>query len=340
MLRRALAAVALMAAGFTATPAFAQATLEAIRARGQLACGVNPGVAGFSLPDSRGAWQGLDVDMCRGLAAAIFNDPTRVRIVPLSSSTRFTALGSGEVDVLYRTSTQTMLRDTTLGLRHTTTYFYDGHGFIVRGSLGVQRVRDMAGATICLVQGTTNEQVTADYFRSVGVRFSPVVFERTDQAAAALQSGRCDAFGTDASSLAGVRSTMTNPRDWVIMSERFSKEPYGPYVRRGDDNWLDIVRWFTNAMIEAEEQGVTAANAERMRATSDNPNTRRLLGVTPELGESLRLDRNWAYNAIRAVGNYGEIYERHMGEQTPVNLPRGPNNLWNNGGLLYALPMR
>jgi general L-amino acid transport system substrate-binding protein len=322
------------------TAAQAGPTLDQIRARGTLICGIHTGVAGFALPDSRGTWQGLDVDLCRGLAVAIFNDATKVRFSPLSSSTRFTALGSGEIDVLFRTSTQTMLRDTTLGLRHVTTYFFDGHGFLVRNSLGVRQVREMNGATICLIQGTTNEQVTADYFRSVNVPFRPVVFERTDQAAAALQAGRCDAFGSDASQLAAVRSTMQNPREWTVLPERFSKEPYGAYVRRGDDDWFELIRWYTTALLEAEEQGVTAANAEQMRRTSTNPNTRRLLGVTPELGQALKIDPLWAYNVIRAIGNYGEIYERTMGENTPVALPRGPNNLWTNGGLMYPLPMR
>jgi len=343
MLKRGLAAAfALLCAtgGALAQSNIPSPTLDAIRARGSLNCGIHNGVAGFALPDSRGEWPGFDVDKCRGLAAAIFNDASKVRFIPLSSSTRFTALGSGEVDVLFRTSTQTMLRDTTLGLRHVTTYFFDGHGFMVRANAGVSRVRDMGGATICLIQGTTNEQVTADYFRSVSVQFQPVVFERTDQAAAALVAGRCDSFGTDASQLAGVRASMPNPRDWTILSERFSKEPYGAYVRRGDDNWFDIVRWFTTAVIEAEEQGITRANAEEQRRTSVNPNTRRLLGATPELGQSLKLDAAWAYNAIRAVGNYGEIYERTMGEATSVALPRGPNNLHTNGGLIYALPMR
>ncbi|WP_421990824.1 amino acid ABC transporter substrate-binding protein [Roseococcus sp.] len=335
--RAALAAAFVALAG---TAAQAGPIMDQIRARGALNCGINTGVAGFALPDARGVWQGLDVDLCRGLAAAIFNDVSKVRFIPLSSSTRFTALGSGEVDVLFRTSTQTMLRDTTLGLRHTVTYFYDGHGFIVRNSLGVQRVRDMAGATICLIQGTTNEQVTADYFRSVNVQFRPVVFERTDQAAAALQAGRCDSFGTDASQLAAVRSTMQTPSDWTILPERFSKEPYAGYIRRGDDEWFDVVRWYTTAIIEAEELGVTSANAEEMRRTSTNANVRRLLGATPELGQSLKLDAAWAYNAIRAIGNYGELYERTMGERTPVALPRGPNRLWTDGGLLYALPMR
>ncbi|WP_188971617.1 amino acid ABC transporter substrate-binding protein [Neoroseomonas lacus] len=315
-------------------------TLDAVRARGQLVCGINTGVAGFALPDSRGVWQGLDVEMCRGLAVAIFNDVSKVRFVPLSSSTRFTALGAGEVDVLFRTSTQTMLRDTTLGLRHVTTYFYDGHGFMVRAAAGVTHARDMNGATICLLQGTTNEQVTADYFRSINVPFQPVIFERGDQAQAALLAGRCDAYGTDASSLAAMRSTMPTPADWTVLPERFSKEPYSAYIRRGDDNWFDIVRWYTTAVIEAEEQGLTRANVEQMRTSSTNPNTRRLLGVTPELAQSIKLDPAWAFNVIRTVGNYGEIYNRTMGPDTPVGLPRGPNNIWTQGGLLYALPMR
>lgn len=320
--------------------ALAQQTLEAVKNRGQLVCGIHTGIAGFALPDSRGTWQGMDVDLCRGLAVAIFNDPSKVRFVPLSSSTRFTALGSGEVDVLFRTSTQTMLRDVTLGLRHAVTYFYDGHGFMVRANSGVTKMAEMDGATICLIQGTTNEQVTADTFRSINKRFQPVLFERTDQAVAALVAGRCDAFGSDASQLAGARSSMPNPREWTILPERFSKEPYGAYVRRDDTQWFDVVRWYTYALIEAEEQGVTKANAEEMRRTSVNPNTRRLLGVTPELGEALKLDRNWAYNIVRAMGNYGEIYTRTMGPDTPVGLDRGPNELWTNGGLLYALPLR
>ena len=345
MLKRGLAvAWALLCAaipgGAVAQTNIPSPTLDAIRARGALACGINPGVAGFSLPDTRGVWQGFDTEMCRGLAVVIFNDPTKVRFMPLSSSTRFTALGSGEVDVLFRTSTQTMLRDTTLGLRHVTTYFFDGHGFMVRANSGVTQAREMRGATICLLQGTTNEQVTADYFRSINVPFTPVLYERTDQASAALQAGRCDAFGTDASQLAGVRSSMPRPADWTILDERFSKEPYGAYLRRGDDEWYDLVRWYTYAVIEAEEQGVTRANVEERRRTSVNPNTRRLLGVTPELGQSLKLDPAWAFNVVRTLGNYGEIYDRHFGPATPVNLPRGPNRLWTEGGLVYALPLR
>ncbi len=334
------AALAAAFATLLGTAAQAGPIMDQVRARGTLICGINTGVAGFALPDARGVWQGLDIDLCRGLSVAIFNDPTKVRFVPLSSSTRFTALGSGEVDVLFRTSTMTMLRDTTLGLRSVVPYFYDGHGFIVRNSLGVQQVRELNGATICLIQGTTNEQVTADYFRSVNVPFTPVIFERTDQAAIALQAGRCDAFGTDASQLAAVRSTMRTPGDWTILPERFSKEPYGAYIRRGDDEWFDLIRWYTYSLIQAEELGITLENAEEMRRTSANADVRRLLGVTPELGQSIKLDPAWAYNAIRAIGNYGQLYERTMGERTPVALPRGQNNLWTNGGLMYSLPMR
>ncbi len=199
---------------------------------------------------------------------------------------------------------------------------------------------EMRGATICLVQGTTNEQVTADYFRSIDTPFQPVLFERTDQASAALQAGRCDSFGTDASQLAGTRASMPNPKEWTILPERFSKEPYGAYVRRDDPQWFDVVRWYTTAVIEAEEQGITSANAEQMRRTSASPNTRRLLGVTPELGEALKLDRSWAFNVIKALGNYGEMYNSTLGPDTPVGLERGPNEIWTRGGLLYALPMR
>lgn len=342
MLRRAMLATI---AGFAATlslalPARAGATLDAIKARGQLVCGIHTGIAGFATPDAQGVWRGLDVDLCRGLAVALFNDASKVRFSPLSSSTRFTALGSGEVDVLFRTSTHTMMRDVTLGLRAITPYFYDGHGFMVRAGGGVAKAADMAGATICLVSGTTNELVTADYFRTHNLPFTPLLFERTDQAAAALQSGRCDSFGTDASQLAATRASMTNPAQWTILGERFSKEPYGPYVRRGDDEWFDVVRWYVNALMEAEERGVTAANADQVKRETTNPDTRRLLGTSPELGQALKLDPAWVVNVVKAVGNYGEIYERHMGLNTPIGLARGPNELWTKGGLLYPLPMR
>ncbi|WP_419898793.1 amino acid ABC transporter substrate-binding protein [Roseomonas sp. USHLN139] len=342
MLKRTiLATVAAVATWFgAAAPAQAGATLDAIKARGTLVCGIHTGIAGFALPDARGSWQGLDVDMCRGLAVALFNDASKVRFQPLSSSTRFTALGSGEIDVLFRTSTHTMMRDVTLGLRAITPYFYDGHGFMVKASGGVTKASEMGGATICLVSGTTNELVTADYFRTQNLPFTPILFERTDQAMAALQAGRCDSFGTDASQLAAARSSMQTPADWTILPERFSKEPYGPYVRRGDDEWFDLVRWYVNALFEAEERGVTSANAEQMGKQSTNPDTRRLLGVTPELGQALKISPTWVVNVVKAVGNYGEIYERHMGPQTAIGLARGINELWTKGGLHYPLPMR
>lgn len=338
-------AIFVASVGLSGLPAASQSipssrTLEAVRARGQLVCGVSTGTAGFALPDSRGEWQGLDVDMCRGLAAAILNDASRVRFVPLSNSVRFTATTNGEIDVLFRNSTQTLMRDTTLGLRQATTYFYDGMGFMVRDNSGVNRVAELAGATICILQGTTTEQITAEFFRTNNLTFTPLLFERLDQAMAAMTAGRCDAYANDGSSLAAVRATLPNGRDYRILPERLSKEPYAAFVRQGDELWFSIVRWYTNAIIEAEELGVTRANAEDMRRTSTSPNVRRLLGHSPEIGESMRLSPDWAYNAIRAVGNYGEMYERHMGPNTPVNLPRGVNNLWTQGGLLYALPIR
>jgi general L-amino acid transport system substrate-binding protein len=342
MMKRAILATVAAAAALlsAAAPARAGAQLDAIRARGQLNCGIHNGIAGFASPDARGVWQGFDVDFCRGLAVALFNDPNKVRFTPLSSSTRFTALSSGEIDVLFRTSTETMLRDVGLGIRAMTPNFYDGHGFMVRANANITKATEMGGATVCLVQGTTNEQVTAEYFRTNNMRLNPVLFERTDQAAGALQAGRCDAFGTDASQLAAIRSSMPNPNEWKILDERFSKEPYGPYIRRGDDEWHDVVRWYVNAVIQAEESGVTSQNVDEVKRTTTNPDTRRLLGVTPELGQSLKLDPNWVVNIVKAIGNYGEIYERHMGPRSQVGLARGANELWTRGGLLYALPMR
>jgi general L-amino acid transport system substrate-binding protein len=336
---RKIALAALMAVGLGA-PAMAQQTLDAVRGRGQLACGVNTSAPGFTTLDSQGRYQGMVADLCRGLAAAIFGDANRVRFVPLSFATRFTALGAGEVDVLMLTSTHTILRDATLGLRFTSYYFYDGHAFMARRSANVQRVRDLGGATICTLQGTTNEQITAEYFRSINVRANIVVFAEQEQAVQALRAGRCDAYAFDASGLASTRAALPSPADWVILEERFSKEPYTPVIRRGDENWHDIVRWFVHALVQAEESGITQGNAEEMRRTSQDANIRRLLGGSPEVGQALRLDPAWAFNAVRAIGNYGELYDRHFGEGTPINLPRGPNNLWNNGGLMYALPMR
>jgi general L-amino acid transport system substrate-binding protein len=337
MLKHLLAGAAL-ALGL-AGAAQAGQTLDAVKARGMLNCGVNVGIAGFSLPDSQGVWRGMDADLCRGVAAALFGDPGKVRFVPLTAVQRFTALQSGEIDVLIRQTTLTMTRDTSLGLRMVAVNLYDGHGFMVRKDAGVTESKGMDGMTICLSPGTTNELVTTDWFRANNLRFTPLLQERMQDNATALQSGRCDAIGTDATQLAALRSQFTNPGNYVILPERFSKEPYGPVVRRDDQEWFDVIRWTLSAVIQAEELGVTSANLEQMKA-SPNPEVRRLLGVDPVLGNALKLDPAWAYNAIKAIGNYGEIFERHLGPNTAIGLERGLNRLWTNGGLMYSWPMR
>jgi general L-amino acid transport system substrate-binding protein len=341
MIRYCLAAVAAAATTFLSltAPAHAGAILDAVRARGQLVCGVNVGFVGFSIPDAQGNWRGLDVDFCRGLAVALFNDPNKVKFVPLTASTRFTAVTTGEVDVLFRNSTHTLSRDVTLGIRAITPYFYDGHTFMVRADSGVKKATDLNGATICLLQGTTNEQITADYFRQQNMKFTPVVFERAEQVRAALRAGRCDSYGSDSADLANNRLSMEKPSDWIILNERFSKEPYGPFIRRGDDEWFDIVRWYVNALFQAEESGITADNVDKIKTTT-NPDIRRLLGVTPELGQALKLDPAWVVNVVKAVGNYGDMFERNLGKSSAHGLDRGVNALWTKGGLIYPLPMR
>ena len=329
----------LLALGIGTGTAQAGQTLDTVKARGTLNCGVNVGVAGFSLPDSQGTWRGMDADLCRGLSAALFGDPNKVRFVPLTAVQRFTALQSGEIDVLIRQTTLTMTRDTTLGLRMVTVNLYDGHGFMVRKEANIGDPKGMDGMTICLSPGTTNELVTADWFRTNALRFTPLLQERMQDNAQALQAGRCDAIGTDATQLAALRSQFTKPGDFVILPQRFSKEPYGPVVRREDQEWFDVVRWTISALIQAEELGVTSQNAEAMKA-SPNPDIRRLLGVDPVLGNALKLDPAWAMNAIRAIGNYGELFERHLGPKTAIGLERGLNRLWTEGGLMYSWPMR
>ena len=331
---------AALALGLGAGTVQAGQALDAIKARGTINCGVNVGVAGFSLPDSQGTWRGMDADLCRGLAAAVFGDPAKVRFVPLTAVQRFTALQSGEIDVLIRQTTLTMTRDTTLGLRMVTVNLYDGHGFMVRKDANVTDPKGMDGMTICLSPGTTNELVTADWFRTNNLRFTPLLQERMQDSATSLQAGRCDAIGTDATQLAALRSQFQQPGNYVILPQRFSKEPYGPVVRRDDQEWFDVVRWTVSALIQAEELGVSSGNAEGLRGSSPNPDVRRLLGADPLLGNALKLDPAWAYNAIRAIGNYGELFERHLGPKTPIGLERGMNRLWTDGGLMYAWPMR
>jgi general L-amino acid transport system substrate-binding protein len=339
LLRRFLTA-AVAAIGLGAGAAQAGQTFDGVRQRGTLNCGVNVGIAGFSLPDSQGVWRGMDADLCRGVAAAVFGDPSKVRFVPLTAVQRFTALQSGEIDVLIRQTTLTMTRDTTLGLRMVGVNLYDGHGFMVRKDSNVTEPRGMDGMTVCLSPGTTNELVTADFFRTNNLRFTPILQERMQDNATSLQAGRCDAIGTDATQLAAIRSQFTKPDDFVILPQRFSKEPYGPVVRRDDQEWFDVIRWVLSALIQAEELGVTSANAEEMRRTSTSPDVRRLLGADPLLGNALKLDAAWAFNAVRAIGNYGELFERTLGPKTPIGLERGLNRLWTDGGLMYSWPMR
>ena len=325
-------------------PALAQSiqagpTLAAIRARDAVICGAHPGAPGFGMLDSQAVYRGLDADTCRAIAAAVLGDANKVRWVVLSSQARLPALQSGQVDVLARTTTWSHSRDTANGLNFTAVNFYDGQGFMVRRSANVSRATELAGATICVTSGTTNELNLADWARSNNVQIRPLVFDQNEETRLAYQAGRCDAFTTDASQLAGIRTALRDPNEHVILADIISKEPLAPAVRHGDDQWFDIVRWTIFALIEAEELGVTQANAEEM-LNSQNPSIRRLLGVSGDHGPLMGIDRRWAYNAIRAVGNYGEIFERNLGSGSPIGLPRGVNNLWNRGGIMYAPPIR
>jgi general L-amino acid transport system substrate-binding protein len=316
------------------------ATLDDVKAKGHVQCGVSQGLPGFSNPDDEGNWSGIDVDVCRAVAAAVFGDANAVKFTPLSAKERFTALQSGEVDVLSRNTTWTATRDTALGLDFVGVTYYDGQGFMVRKELGVTSALGLDGATVCVNAGTTTELNLADYFRANSMEFVPVVFEKADEEVAAYDSGRCDAWTTDASGLAANRTKLANPDDHVILPEIISKEPLGPVVRHGDSQWGDIVRWALYAMLEAEEYGVNSGNVDDMKANSTDPTVRRLLGAEGEMGQSLGLPNEWGYNIIKQVGNYGESFERNLGAGTPLRLERGLNALWKDGGLQYAMPIR
>jgi general L-amino acid transport system substrate-binding protein len=304
-------------------------------------CGVHTGLYGFSAPDERGQWSGIDVDVCRSVAAALFGDASKVRFVPLSAQARLTALQSGEVDILSRNTTWTLTRDTANGLHFTGVNYYDGQSFMVPKSLGVTRAEELEGATICVQTGTTTEKNLADWFRAQELQFSPVTIEKYEEVTGAYVAGRCDAITSDASQLAAIRANDTpNPDDHVILPEIISKEPLGPSVRHGDDQWFDLVKWSFYATIEAEEMGITSANVEDMKANSTDPNVQRLLGATPGMGGALGVNEDWAFNIIKQVGNYGEIYNRTVGEESKLGLPRGLNALWTDGGLMYAPPVR
>jgi len=334
--------VAAAATALLSLPAHAGKDLDAIKQRGELICGVNTGLAGFSAADSQGRWTGLDVDACRAVAAAILNDPNKVRFSPLTAQQRFTALQSGEIDMLARNTTWTLTRDASLGLAFTGVNFYDGQAFMVPTRLNVKSAKDLKGATVCVQSGTTTELNLTDYSRANNLNLRPVVFEKVEAATAAYVAGRCQAYTTDASGLASIRSKeVPKPEEHVILPELISKEPLGPAVRQGDSELYNIVKWVGFALLEAEELGITQANVDQQKASSTNPNVRRLLGAGNEdTGKLLGLDKDWAFRAIKAVGNYGEKFERHVGPKTPIALPRGSNNLWTNGGLMYAPPVR
>lgn len=356
-----LALVALAGAAIGAAGAQAQ-TLEKTKQAGELSCGVSTGLPGFSNPDDQGNWSGIDVDFCRAVAAAVLGDPAKVRFVPLTAKERFTALQSGEVDILSRNTTWTATRDNSLGLTFPGVLnYYDGQGFLVNTSLGVNSATELDGAAICIQAGTTTELNLADYFRSQGMSYTPITFDTSDQTVQGFEAGRCDVLTSDTSQLAALRTKLPDPSSAVILPEIVSKEPLGPVVRQGDEQWLKIVRWTHYAMLNAEEFGLTSANiddavmiADMMANGSDevksvinavnhlgkNPEVQRLIGTTGDFGQMLGLDNKWAYNIVKLVGNYGEVFEANVGRNTPLQLARGVNDLWTRGGLQYGPPIR
>jgi general L-amino acid transport system substrate-binding protein len=338
-MKRVLTSIICAAAlAFAASSADAQ-TLTTVKTRGVLNCGSNPGLAGFGLPDAQGNWTGLDVDVCRAIAAAIFDDPTKVKFVPLTAKDRFTALQSGEVDVLVRNTTWTSSRDTSLGLNFTGVDYYDGQGFMVRKALKVNSALELSDAAVCVQQGTTTELNLADYFRANKMKLKTVTFATSDEAVKAYDAGRCDAYTTDASGLYSERLRLANPNDHVVLPEIISKEPLGPAVRHGDDQWFDIVKWVLFAMIIAEEQGLTQKNITEALG-SDNPDIKKFVGTENNYGEQLGLTKDWAFRIIKHVGNYGEVFERNVGQGSPLKIQRGLNALWTKGGIQYAPPIR
>jgi len=336
-----LAGALLFCSALVSTPAFAGKTLDAIRARDQVICGVNTGLSGFGAVDSTGKWVGLDVDICRAIAAATLGSSDKIKFVPLSAQARFTALQSGEIDVLSRNTTFTLTRDASQGLNQTAVAFYDGQGFMVQTKTKIRSARQLKGQTVCVQSGTTTEKNLTDYSKANGLNIKPVVFEKFEAAESAYFAGRCVAYTTDTSGLASTRNKAAkNPADHVILPETISKEPMGPMVRRGDDEWFAIVKWTLYGLIEAEENGVTSANVDSLKASTKDPVIGRLLGTTEDTGKLLGLDREWLARAVKATGNYGEIFDRNVGPSSALHLSRGLNNLWNKGGLQYAIPVR
>jgi general L-amino acid transport system substrate-binding protein len=332
----AAALLVLVAAG----PALAGPTLDKVKKAGYVTCGVNTGLAGFSMADREGHYTGLDVDTCRAVAAAVLGDATKAKFVPATAQQRFTLLQSGEIDILTRNTTWTLTREGDLGFVFAPVTYYDGQGFMVAKQSGVKSAKELNGATVCVQSGTTTDLNLSDYFRTNKMSFKPLVIEKLDEAENAFFSGRCDAYTTDRSGLAASRAAKaTNPDDYVILPEVISKEPLAPAVRQGDDEWLNIVKWSVYAMINAEEKGVDSKNVDAMKKSED-PEVQRMLGAIPGMGKSLHLDEAWAYTIIKQVGNYGEVFERNVGKSSPLKLDRGINALWNQGGLMYAMPVR
>ena len=320
---------------------FAQAsTKEEVQKRGTFQCGVSTGLPGFSIADEKGVWAGIDVDVCKAIAAATLGDATKIKYVPLNAKERFTALQSGEIDALVRGTTWTLTRDSSLGLNFTGVNYYDGQGFMVSKKLGVKSALELGGAAVCIQSGTTSELNLADYFKENNMEYKAVVFDTHDATAAAFDKGRCDVLTSDQSQLYGLRTHLSKPQDAIVLPEVISKEPLGPVVRQGDDAWFNIVKWSLNAMIEAEELGVTQANVDDMKANSKSPGVRRLLGLEGISGKGLGLNDDWAYQIIKQVGNYGEIFERNVGADSPLKISRGLNALWSKGGIMYAPPVR
>ena len=331
-----IAAVALAYAGIASTAS--AGTLDDVKKKGFLQCGVNTGLPGFGNADQNGNWTGIDVDYCKAVALAVFGDASKVKYTPLDAKERFTALQSGEIDMLARNTTWTMGRDTTLGFIFSVVNYYDGQGVMVKKELNVQHVKDLDGASICVQSGTDTEFNLADYFKHNNITYKPVVFEKLPDALAAYDSGRCDAYTTDKSGLYASRLQLKNPDDNIVLPETLSKEPLGPVVRNDDVQWADIIKWVHFALLDAEELGVTKANVDDM-LKSDNPSIKRLLGVEGDFGKNIGLDNKWAYNIIKALGNYGEIFDSTVGKDSPLKIDRGINNLWTNGGLQYGMPI-
>lgn len=330
---------ALLCGLFTASAASAATTLESVKEKGHLQCGVTSGLPGFSQPDDKGNWTGIDVDTCRAVAAAIFGDAQAVEFTPLTAKERFTALQSGEIDMLSRNTTWTLTRDASLGLNFAGVNYYDGQGFLVNKGIGVNDAKELSGATICIQAGTTTELNLADYFRANDMDYQAIVFDTSEQTVQGFAAGRCDVLTSDRSQLAALRSKLEDPNSAKILPNTISKEPLGPVVRQGDDQWFNIVKWVLATQINAEELGITSDNVDEM-LKSDNPGIQRLLGTDGDMGEKLGLPDDYGYQAIKLVGNYGEMYERNVGPDTPLGLDRGLNALWTDGGVLYAPPVR